>query len=667
MSSHSVLRNLLDHAGVGALQDETAPAGLGASAPTTTDESTGACDRTAVDEASSQFCKLPPSIQSPNESACFSFLDEVERKLIEYVLGGAKLTEPQVLETLMDNLSNADKFRHLLKCPTCMDVILELAKPRDSAQEGEKYAEQELFESLFDKDVGEFQMSILFENTPDNVKLTNLLLATTDLNWMNVISKCGAWHPHSFQQLLSSGKEALARRLVTNAPSDFVRHSTETLLNACLGNCTQFVQECVHAGVWDEYTYHWCLEQGHAALAKTLAKNAPPNVTSVERKRPSKSNDFTQAFVEAKKVYPPEALSKIRRLSLTDIVNIADGAFCECRSLTSLDLSNCHALESIGRRAFCNSRLETLDLGGCTRLTVISENAFYSAPLTTLNLTKCASLVTIGTRAFFHSQMQTLDLSGCLKLRHIQDYAFYNAPLQKIDFTNCLHLALIDNFAFKSYTTTESVDLSACKSITGNVGLFAFGSNAYTIQSGETYSDVGHIISRNGFPWGPNPCVSAAENGNLECLKYAHENGYWWFSDTCRAAAKNGHLECLKYAHENGCPWILNTCRAAAENGHLECLKYAHENGCVWISDTCTAAAENGHLECLKYAHENGCPWDEDTCATAARCGKLECLKYAHENGCPWDEDTCAAAKQNGNLECLKYARENGCPEPTED
>ena len=29
-----------------------------------------------------------------------------------------------------------------------------------------------------------------------------------------------------------------------------------------------------------------------------------------------------------------------------------------------------------------------------------------------------------------------------------------------------------------------------------------------------------------------------------------------------------------------GCPWDKWTCRAAAENGHLECLKYAHENGC---------------------------------------------------------------------------------------
>ena len=47
-------------------------------------------------------------------------------------------------------------------------------------------------------------------------------------------------------------------------------------------------------------------------------------------------------------------------------------------------------------------------------------------------------------------------------------------------------------------------------------------------------------------------CHEAAENGDLECLKYLHENGYPWYSNTCKSAAASGNLECLKYAHENG-------------------------------------------------------------------------------------------------------------------
>ena len=78
-------------------------------------------------------------------------------------------------------------------------------------------------------------------------------------------------------------------------------------------------------------------------------------------------------------------------------------------------------------------------------------------------------------------------------------------------------------------------------------------------------------------------------------------------------------------------------CYLAAKNGQIECLKYAHENGCRWNKQTCSYAAEYGHLGCLKYAHEHGCPWDEWTCRLAAMNGHLECIHYAWKNGCEWN------------------------------
>jgi len=68
----------------------------------------------------------------------------------------------------------------------------------------------------------------------------------------------------------------------------------------------------------------------------------------------------------------------------------------------------------------------------------------------------------------------------------------------------------------------------------------------------------------------------AAQNGNLECLKYLHENKYFWNEFTCQYAANRGFLKCLKYTHENGCIWDEDTCRYA-ENERLECLNYFHE------------------------------------------------------------------------------------------
>ena len=65
---------------------------------------------------------------------------------------------------------------------------------------------------------------------------------------------------------------------------------------------------------------------------------------------------------------------------------------------------------------------------------------------------------------------------------------------------------------------------------------------------------------------------------------------------------------CLKWI--NGCPWDEDICSIAAEKGNLNVLKYAHENNCPWDSNTCAQAAMDGHLEVLKYLHENKCPWD---------------------------------------------------------
>ena len=157
-------------------------------------------------------------------------------------------------------------------------------------------------------------------------------------------------------------------------------------------------------------------------------------------------------------------------------------------------------------------------------------------------------------------------------------------------------------------------------------------------------------------------CNTAAENGHLECLKFAHQNGCFWDKDTCKAAAGGGHLECLQYAHQNGCPWNQATCYYAAYGGHLECLQYAHQNGCQLNELVCEYAAENGHLKCLQYARQNGCPWDLETCDKAAYEGHLDCLQYAHQNGCPWDKCTLINCAFGGNLECLKYAHQNECP-----
>nr|QBK86100.1 MAG: ankyrin repeat protein [Marseillevirus LCMAC101] len=95
----------------------------------------------------------------------------------------------------------------------------------------------------------------------------------------------------------------------------------------------------------------------------------------------------------------------------------------------------------------------------------------------------------------------------------------------------------------------------------------------------------------------------------------------------------------------------------AAENGNLKCLRYAHENGCPWDPDTTCAAAANGELKCLRYAHENGCPWHPDTTWVAAQNGELKCLRYIYEKcNITW-EDAKLKRISTYPKKCRKFIR----------
>ena len=145
-----------------------------------------------------------------------------------------------------------------------------------------------------------------------------------------------------------------------------------------------------------------------------------------------------------------------------------------------------------------------------------------------------------------------------------------------------------------------------------------------------------------------NPINDAAEAGNLALLRSLRAQGHEWTTDACYLMANNGHLECLRFALEDGCPTSRVDCEGAAMNGHLECLKLLHTNQVPWRSQTCLSAAAGGHLDCLVYAHTNGCPlrdpfvnplYNEDNeFMGVEQCGTLECLQYVIEHGIHWDQ-----------------------------
>ena len=163
-------------------------------------------------------------------------------------------------------------------------------------------------------------------------------------------------------------------------------------------------------------------------------------------------------------------------------------------------------------------------------------------------------------------------------------------------------------------------------------------------------------------------CWQVAKTNKLELLKWAREEKKCeGDSGTINVAAEQGNLEMVKYCVANECPIDEFACANAAKNGHLECLKYLREEAKV-PCDFLTAyrAASNGHLHILEYLVERKYDqFDVDACRGAAMEGQLDCLKYLRETAkAPWDLMAVYFAHENNHPECLQYLLDNNCPLP---
>jgi hypothetical protein len=163
-------------------------------------------------------------------------------------------------------------------------------------------------------------------------------------------------------------------------------------------------------------------------------------------------------------------------------------------------------------------------------------------------------------------------------------------------------------------------------------------------------------------------CEQVAETNKLELLKWIREEKKCdWDEKTIRAAAEQGNLEMIKYCVANKCPIDEWTCEYAALVGHLEVLKCLHEDAkAPWDEYTAIWAAAKGHLHILEYLVERKFDkYGVCACAFAAEIGHFDCLKYLHETAkAPWDSASVQGAHWNNHTECLQYLLDNNCPLP---
>ena len=101
-------------------------------------------------------------------------------------------------------------------------------------------------------------------------------------------------------------------------------------------------------------------------------------------------------------------------------------------------------------------------------------------------------------------------------------------------------------------------------------------------------------------------------------------------------------------------PLGLEDLFSAAENGDLECLKYAHEKDVLGMKRL-VVMLPGMVARGLKYAHEKGCPWDRLTCFG---CRKYHLEAENRHEKCPWDRLTCSWAE--GSPRVFEIRHENG-------
>ena len=163
-------------------------------------------------------------------------------------------------------------------------------------------------------------------------------------------------------------------------------------------------------------------------------------------------------------------------------------------------------------------------------------------------------------------------------------------------------------------------------------------------------------------------CFKVAQTNKLELLKWAREEKKCkWNERTINAAAEQGNLEMVKYCVANECPIDEGACAEATLRSHLECLKYLHEEvKAPWTWGTAAFAALGGHLHILEYLVERKYDqFDEWACRWAAENGHLDCLKYLRETAkAPWDYWAVRGAHKNNHADCVQYLLDNNCPLP---
>jgi hypothetical protein len=118
---------------------------------------------------------------------------------------------------------------------------------------------------------------------------------------------------------------------------------------------------------------------------------------------------------------------------------------------------------------------------------------------------------------------------------------------------------------------------------------------------------IKQILPRREWKMSGLPSAYAAQEGNLDLLKWMLDDHYVVYSITLDYAAMGGQLRVMKWLKEiEKLYWTKQTLQQAVMYGSVENLEWMIANGCPepHIQEMC--ALQKGHLHVLKWLHERG-------------------------------------------------------------
>ena len=189
------------------------------------------------------------------------------------------------------------------------------------------------------------------------------------------------------------------------------------------------------------------------------------------------------------------------------------------------------------------------------------------------------------------------------------------------------------------------------------------------INWGKDKDCEGNVVDQ---PWFSE---EVAKTNKLEFLKWAREvKKCKWDERTIDVAADEGNLEMLKYCLENSCPVPEDLFRSV---GHLDVLKFLIDEKKFEydVLEVMTRAGYKGHLDILKYLIEDKKHTDDRSkiasFLASIRSGHLDCVKYFVEEMKMSEvfpvSLPLSMARFFERRDVLSYLREKDFPEPTKE